>query len=88
MIAAPPSESGAFQLTEACPAPAIAVTFVGASGTVAGVTELDGVDDALAPTELIAVTVNVYEVPLVRPATDVEVAVVVAVMPPGLDVTV
>ena len=40
------------------------------------------------PTELVAVTVKVYAVPLVRPDTVAKVPLVVAVMPPGLEVTV
>ncbi len=59
MIAVPPSEAGALQLTVACAFPPTAVTLVGAPGTVSGVTELDGVEDALVPAELVAVTVNV-----------------------------
>ena len=56
----------------------------------AGVTALDGAEAGPVPIELIALTVNVYEVPLVRPAT---VAVVVppptvAVLLPGVEVTV
>jgi len=46
---------------------AVALTLVGALGTVAGVTEFDAVDDALAPTAFVAVTVKVYVVPLVNP---------------------
>jgi hypothetical protein len=40
------------------------------------------------PTLLVAVTVNVYAVPLVRPVTVIGDADPVAVTPPGLDVTV
>jgi hypothetical protein len=62
---------------------------VGAPGTLAGVTELLVPDDVLVPTALLAVTVKVYGVPLVRPATTAVVApLVVAVKPPVLDVTV
>jgi len=63
---------------------------VGAPGTVNGTTALDAVDDALVPSAFVAVTVNVYEVPFVRPVTvaDVAVAPAVAVRPPGLDATV
>ena len=66
----------------------MATTFVGASGTVAGVTGALAVDAALVPAEFSAVTVNVYEVPLVSPVTTVLVAADVAVTPPGFDVTV
>ncbi len=88
MIVAPPSDAGAVQSTDACAFPPIAVTSVGASGTVAGVTALDAVDEELVPDEFDAVTMNVYDVPLVRPVTSVDVAVVVAVRPPGSEVTV
>jgi hypothetical protein len=43
----------------ACPLPAIALTLVGALGTVDGVTELDATEDVPVPLALVAVTVNV-----------------------------
>ena len=58
--------------------------------SVPGVTAFDGADAGLGPTALVALTVNVYEVPLVRPVTmalDAEPAAV-AVRFPGVDVTV
>lgn len=61
---------------------------VGALGTVAGVTELLDTDAVLVPLALVAVTVNVYVVPLVRPVTIIGDPVPLAVIPPGLDVTV
>ena len=42
-------------------------------GAALGITALDGTDAGLVPTELVAVTVNVYEVPLLRPLTVVAV---------------
>jgi hypothetical protein len=70
--------------------PTVAVTAVGAPGTVDGVTEFDGDEVGPLPMTLVAVTVNVYAVPFVRPDT---VAVVVlpftlARRPPGDEVTV
>ena len=60
MIAAPPFELGAVQLTVACPLPAVAVTPVGAPGAVAaGVTALLGLDAVPVPALFVAVTVNV-----------------------------
>ena len=62
---------------------------VGVGGAV-GVTGLDGVDGTLVPAALVAVTVNVYDVPLVSPVT-VAVrlrGVEVATRSPGLEVTV
>jgi hypothetical protein len=47
------------QLTVAWPSPAVALTPVGAPGTVAGVTELDGLEAGLAPTAFVATTVKV-----------------------------
>jgi hypothetical protein len=58
MIVEPPSEADGIQLTVACPAPPVAVTPVGASGGCIGVIEFDGLEDALVPTTLVAVTVN------------------------------
>jgi len=70
-------------------APAVADTPVGAPGTVDGTTDDDADDADPVPTEFVAVTVNVYELPFVRPVTVQEVAVVVVhVSPPGDEVTV
>ena len=61
MIALPPLEDGAVQLTVACPLPGVALTPVGAPGTVelAGVTLFEDADAGPVPTEFVAVTVNV-----------------------------
>ena len=56
--------------------------------TVFGVMALDAVDVTDEPMEFLALTVNVYEVPLVNPATVAEVPVVVTEIFPGFDVTV
>jgi hypothetical protein len=64
------------------------VPIVGASGAVAGVTELDALDAVLVPNALVAVTVKVYAVPFVRPVMVIGDEPPVAVMPPVLDVTV
>src|SRR5919198_6560374 len=55
-----------------------------------GVTGLDGSDGGPVPTEFVAVTVNVYVTPFVRPLTVAVVAspAAVAVCPPGEEVTV
>ena len=68
MMALPPS-AGTVQLTVAEALPGTALTPVGAPGTVAGVTALDGLDGGPVPVPLVAVTVKVYGVPLVRPVT-------------------
>ena len=67
----------------------VAVTDVGAPGAVAGTAAADATETAPVPAEFVAVTVNVYEVPLARPTTVHEVAGAVALQTnePGLDVT-
>ncbi len=67
----------------------VAATPVGAPGTVDGVAEFDATEAALVPALFVAVTVNVYEVPFVRPSTVQVVApVITQVFDPGVDVTV
>ena len=69
----------------------MAATAVGAPGVVAGVMLLEGAEATPEPFTLAAVTVKVYAVPLVRPVTAAVVVAplgVVAVTPPGDDVTV
>jgi hypothetical protein len=90
VIALPPFEAGAVHETLACDVPPVAVTLVGAPGTVAGVTALDGADAGPAPAAFAATTVNVYVVPLVSPVTVAEVTDPATVddAPPGAAVTV
>jgi len=89
VIAEPPSLTGAVQLTSASALPAVAITAVGAPGTVLGVTAALSNDAGEVPTTLVAVTVNVYAVPLTRPETVAVVApVVLTVAPSGEAVTV
>jgi hypothetical protein len=45
----------------------VAETEVGAPGTVDGIAEAEAVEAAPVPDAFVAVTVNVYAVPLVRP---------------------
>ena len=54
----PPLDEGAFQLMVAWPFPAIAVTLVGAPGTVKGVTALEGDEADPYPAVFAAVTVK------------------------------
>jgi hypothetical protein len=69
--------------------PATTATLLGAPGAPVGVTAADAADATLVPTAFAATTVNVYAVPSVRPETTaVKAPVVVAVFPPGDDVTV
>ena len=86
-VIAAPVEARAMQETIACALPPIALTPVGTAG-VPTMMALEAVDDALVPKELVAVTVNAWDVPFVSPVTVAEVVVVVAVKPPGLEVTV
>ena len=70
MIVEPPLLAGAVYATVAVVEPvAVAVPIVGAPATVNGVAELLAALAALVPTELVAVTVNVYAVPLAKPDT-------------------
>jgi hypothetical protein len=88
VIGLPPFEAGGVKLTVACWLPAVAVTAVGAPGTVAGVTLFDAADAGPVPIALVAVTVKVYVVPFVKPVTVIGLDAPVAVMLPGLEVTV
>ena len=56
---APPLEAGGVKLTAAWLAPAVALTAVGAPGTVEGVTLFDAAEVGLVPFALTAFTVNV-----------------------------
>src|SRR5580704_8329505 len=62
----------------------------GGGGGATGVTAFDAPEGGLVPPPLAAVTLNVYDVPLVRPETTAEVAPrpAVAWNAPGVDVTV
>ena len=60
------------------------ITGIGA----AGVTAFEGTDAGPGPTPLLATTVNVYAVPFARPVTVIGEPDPVAVMPPGLELTV
>ena len=91
MIGEPPLLPDAVKVTVACALPAVAVPMVGALGTVAGVTLFDAADGALLPIALVAMTVNVYVVPLARPVTTWLRPVVPALLstpPAGLEMTV
>jgi acyl-coenzyme A thioesterase PaaI-like protein len=89
VIAAPPVETGAVQDTTAWAfAAPVALTAVGAPGTVDGVAAAEAIEAAPVPETFVAVTVNVYDVPFVRPVTVHDVVAVVQVNEPGEDVTV
>ena len=68
-------------------APAVAVPMVGASGAADGVIALDEPDDRLLPLVFVQYTVNVYDVPIVKPVTVIGLApALVAVMEEGVEV--
>jgi len=89
VIGAPPLEPGAVhEITDSAFAFDDAITFVGAPGAVAGVAAADAIDADEVPEMFVAVTLNVYEVPLVRPATTHDVSpFVVQTLFPGVEVT-
>jgi hypothetical protein len=58
VIADPPSEDGAVQVTVAEALPGVTVRMVGGSGTVAGVTVFEGLEAAPTPTTLAALTLK------------------------------
>jgi hypothetical protein len=64
------------------------VPIVGASGTVAGVTELLVAEAELVPIAFVAFTVNVYAVPLFNPVIVIGELPPVAVNPPVFEYTV
>ena len=77
MIFDPPLLAGAVHVTASWALPLVATTDVGASGTVAaGVTGVELADGGLMPTAFLAITLITYAVPLVRPVTVHEVAVI------------
>ncbi|GAA0937135.1 hypothetical protein GCM10009557_95810 [Virgisporangium ochraceum] len=88
MTADPPLLAGGVNATLAEASPRVPVTPVGAPGTAAGVTLVLAADAAEVPVALVAVTVNVYGVPFVRPVTTHGLAEQDAVSPPGLEVVV
>jgi hypothetical protein len=87
-VTAAPPFNGALKATDAVPSPAVATTELGASGVVLGVTALLGAEATPVPMALVAVTVNVYAVPFVRPGTVIGELAPPAVKLPGFEITV
>ena len=83
-----PLSAPAVNATEIDALPRVTLVMVGGSGTAAGMTGSDGVEALLVPTALVAVTVQVYVLPLVRPVTFIGDAAPVLVpnVPPLLEV--
>ena len=88
MIDRPPFAAGVHETTDWPLAFDEAVTPVGAVGGPLGVTAREEADAGPVPATFVAVTVKVYETPLVRPGTVHEFVAVVQVFDPGVDVTV
>lgn len=88
----PPFSSGAIKLTVALRLPvAVATIDVGAPGAPTVVTELEALEAAEVPAELVAVTVNVYEVPAVKPVIEIvplPACEIDPVIPPGVEVAI
>jgi len=88
-IDAPPLLTGALhETTEWVFAAPVADTPVGAPGTVEGTTPAERTEAEPVPDTFVAVTVNEYEMPFVRPETVHEVVAVVQNSAPGFEVTV
>jgi hypothetical protein len=88
VIDEPPLFDGAVKLTVAWPFAATAETPVGAPGTSAGTIALLVPDGVLVPMPFVAVTVNVYVVPFVRPVIVIGDEPPEAVNPPVFELTV
>src|SRR3954469_15773478 len=87
----PPSLPGADTLSVALALPGTAPVIEGAPAGPNGMTELLGEEAGPVPTALVAVTVNVYDVPFASPVTTCVMAVVPALLstpPAGLATTV
>jgi len=70
LIEAPPFETGAVHdTTDDAFAALVALTAVGAPGTIDGTTDAELIDAALVPDTFVAVTLKVYAMPFVRPVT-------------------
>ena len=86
---AEPFDAAAFHVTVALAFPPVTVPIIGAPGTPCRI-ELDSAEGSPVPIAFVAVTTNVYGVPLIKPYTIALVAYedVFAVNPSGIEVTV
>ena len=87
-MADPPLLPSSEKVTVAWPLEAMMEVMVGASGAVAGTMELLVPDEVLVPIALVAVTVKVYVVPLVRPVRVIGDEAPETTCRPSLEVTV
>ena len=81
-------DAGAVNATDTCAFPGVAVAPVGAPGAPSGVTRAVAADGGPVPKAVVAVTVNVYPTPFVKPVTTSGLDAPEAVNPPGLEVAV
>jgi len=88
VMADPPLLPSSEKVTVAWPLEAMMEVMVGASGAVAGTMELLVPDEVLVPIALVAVTVKVYVVPLVRPVRVIGDEAPETTCRPSLEVTV
>jgi hypothetical protein len=90
LVIAEPPVFGSVKLTVADPFPADATTFVGVEGLPTGVTAVEATDGPELPTPFLAIAVNVYGVPLLKPDISHPALgfVVTHVNPPGDEVTI
>lgn len=84
----PPVFVGAVNVTLALFVNAVARPIMGAPGIVTGMTELLEEDAGPGPTAFVAVTLNVYDVPLVNPLTVIGLDVPEELIFPGVLMTV
>ena len=85
MIAEPPVYNGGVHDKDTWVLPRVPITLVGGSGTVAGVIANEGNEGNEFPILFVAITVNVYAVPIVNPVIKPVVEEVVSVIPSGDD---
>jgi hypothetical protein len=71
VIGLPPLLAGGLNATDTDPKPPVAVPMTGLPGRVAGTNVPDGVDAGPVPTPFVAVTVQVYDAPLVSGPTTI-----------------
>ena len=69
VIVDPPFEDGALKATDNCALPEVILVIEGADGVPRGVTEFEYPDSLLEPFAFVAMIVNLYAVPFVKPVT-------------------
>ena len=69
MIESPPVDAGAVHDNETCETPFVVTSDVGAPEVVNGVTALDADEYEPLPAAFVATTLNLYDVPFIKPVT-------------------